>query len=1495
MQQGKGIVRPIALTILWIRGKSGIEMFRYFRRLPRPVRILAAWLLVGACLLGFIGHAAAQGIVINEVGAAPSTRALRQDAFGQPALGAAVAWHAFDFMPPSHWRQGVGPVGFGTESLGTDLGAPTANKALSFYLRASFDLTEAEVAAGDALQLAIDYNDGFVAYLNGREIARRGLGAAGSFVFADQPAFNARPATGEEIIDLGDQAAQLLRPGRNVLAIQVHNHALASYPTIPDYIPPGIERMWCAVTLRAGGPTARPLVQANDTFAYVVGTHEPSGGLLDPADFSDDASGAGAAFYDWIELYNPSSTPVSLHGWSLTNRSSSTNQWLLPADTFIEPDGYLVIACSGGARQSPGGLLHAGFSLDADAPYLALHDASGRLVSELTGMPPRDSFHTWGRVAETDRYHYHAQATPGAANRGDTGATARTAPPVPDHDSGYHRGPLRVTLTSDTPEAVIRYTLDGSEPTPANGHDYTVPIDPVAGPGPGLGYALREAWFSVPYSQTALPVRPADTVSRVDQLEAPLNVGNSYVQRISGFLHAPATGTYTFWLSSDDRGQFWLSGDSTRDGLRLRCQINGWTPFREFNTPGEPGQRSEAVELIAGQAYYFEALQAEDAAGDTLGVAWTGPGFPSVTIVAGRWLSPPADLPADFGTQPTSGVVRARAFAPNHLPSEIITRTYAVDYPDGYRALASIFLAGEAGQTFYPPNGVFSQVGGRHVDAVWEPVDPGTDYNFCLVRGRAFERPVEFEYVPPGAMGFPPDAVRTTTGLRFAGSSWSRTRQTMLHLEPGAWLGDWFNKPQMNVHFRGDFGLKSLQREGFIPGSTLRTWESFRLRAGKNDPYNPFILDEFMRRLFHAMGADIGHHPSSVGLVANLFVNGRWKGHYNLTERLREAYFKEFYGSDNSWDVNASFIFESGDDTAYREMIDWFLSHPLDNPAHYQTATTYWDPVNVADYILLNAWAGTLDWPENNFVCARERRPGALWRFSLWDAEAAFGTFGQPPDHNTFVSQLLVPETTAHDPPIETDQIVTRLVFRRFCQNPQFRLLFADRLQRHCFNEGALAEGPLAALYHRLREPMSAGLQAATGQTFSQWFWNDWLGQGSGRTAVILEQARAAGLWPGTRAPSVVPAGGRVTPGTLAHLDPGPDGGTVYFTTDGTDPRSGDGSAAGESYIEPIAIVEPFSLKARVLREGEWSPLLQADYEFSRPHLLVTEIHYNPPGAGDETEFLEITNAGLDAARLHGARFTSGIHFVFGEILLPPGARLVLAADADAFAATYPTVALAGVYSGRLSNEGETLTLVSASGELLFSVTYGDSGTTDWPAEPDGNGPSLVLKYPFPEAGEAADLPTRWRRSAAIGGFPGGVDSTSFMGADPDADEDGDGWSSFMEYALGTSDERADSIPSLIPEIAPDGRWHLHATRNPTADDIMLEAEISTSMQHWENLIHHDEWWSAGGLTTRWIAPPTTAEQPFLFIRILAIRLPDDRSKRTTLGTAEYRESEPTQ
>lgn len=136
------------------------------------------------------------------------------------------AWTAVDY-PDNDWIPGPTPIGYGVGGEATLL-PPTTQVV---FLRYRFHV--ADTAEVSDLLLDIDYDDGFVAYLNGTEVARAGI-------WNDRPAYDSRAARNTDAklpqgrslpsFSLNDYR-ELLQEGDNVLAIQVHNQGSGS----PDF------------------------------------------------------------------------------------------------------------------------------------------------------------------------------------------------------------------------------------------------------------------------------------------------------------------------------------------------------------------------------------------------------------------------------------------------------------------------------------------------------------------------------------------------------------------------------------------------------------------------------------------------------------------------------------------------------------------------------------------------------------------------------------------------------------------------------------------------------------------------------------------------------------------------------------------------------------------------------------------------------------------------------------------------------------------------------------------------------------------------------------------------------------------------------------------------------------------------------------------------------------------------------------------------------------
>jgi parallel beta-helix repeat protein len=138
----------------------------------------------------------------------------------EPAGTPADAWRQVDF-DDSLWETGAAGFGFGDGDDATLLD-DMQGSYLSVYIRKEFSVTSLDGAA--IVELTIDYDDGFIAYLNGREVARRYMPAGEA---THTTAASSHEAGAPEIIPLGN-AGDLLGEGRNVLAIEGHNTSLAS-------------------------------------------------------------------------------------------------------------------------------------------------------------------------------------------------------------------------------------------------------------------------------------------------------------------------------------------------------------------------------------------------------------------------------------------------------------------------------------------------------------------------------------------------------------------------------------------------------------------------------------------------------------------------------------------------------------------------------------------------------------------------------------------------------------------------------------------------------------------------------------------------------------------------------------------------------------------------------------------------------------------------------------------------------------------------------------------------------------------------------------------------------------------------------------------------------------------------------------------------------------------------------------------------------------------
>jgi len=290
------------------------------------------------------------------------------------------------------------------------------------------------------------------------------------------------------------------------------------------------------------------------------------------------------------------------------------------------------------------------------------------------------------------------------------------------------------------------------------------------------------------------------------------------------------------------------------------------------------------------------------------------------------------------------------------------------------------------------------------------------------------------------------------------------------------------------------------------------------------------------------------------------------------------------------------------------------------------------------------------DWPQNNWWGANRNDIPGPFMFFGWDAEWSWKTTRGHNNgwvHPDFRSNKSGGRTIA-------------ALWHSLRRNPDFMMLFADRVYKHLFNDGVLTDQNCMARYIALndfvRDAVVAesarwgdtceGLGHPTRTRDVDWVFaeREILGPGfmDGNAAKFLNSLRAQGYYPDIDPPTFAPHGGQVAVGfELVMANPNAAG-TVYYTTDGSDPRE-----PGVSEATPaVTLVPEDATKRALVPTGPISD----DWKGGQPFddSLWTMGYGSPGGVGYETKSGYETFIGLDVAgQMHGQNSTCYIRIPF--------------------------------------------------------------------------------------------------------------------------------------------------------------------------------------------------------------------------------------------------------
>jgi hypothetical protein len=671
------------------------------------------------------------------------------------------------------------------------------------------------------------------------------------------------------------------------------------------------------------------------------------------------------------------------------------------------------------------------------------------------------------------------------------------------------------------------------------------------------------------------------------------------------------------------------------------------------------------------------------------------------------------------------------------------------------------------------------------------------------MHGSEWERFCSIELLnPDGSEGF-----QVNAGMRIRGG-WSRHPYNPKHA--------------FRLFFREKYGDAKLIYPLFENEGTsefdkidLRTSQNYSWSYSGNGKYNTMTRDVFSRDLQREMG-----NPYTRSRYYHLYINGVYWGIFQTQERAEARYAQSYFGGDiEDYDVikpniTSNYV-ETGVEATDGSLDSWedvwletqkgFGSNSAyfkiqgknTDGSRHPAYTNLVNVKNLIDYMLIIFFTGNFDSPVNvwghnkhpkNFFIIYNRESNKGYKFFIHDAEHTLNTMADigPGTVGLYENRVNLGFRT-DEYQMTCSQFIDfqpQWLHFRLASNEEFKMLMADRIYELFFNDGLMTPDKAIELFLSRTKEIEMAIIAESARWGDAQYHpartkdDDWqfaiddivYNYFPYRTEIVIDQLKEVGWYPDIDPPvfssEITEDIQNVTAGFKFKITNPNTGGSIIYTTDGTDPRliGGNESETATNGDDEVEITINYStvVKARIKDGSTWSAmdevfLVTAD---DKSNLKVTEIHYHPfDGVGidnNEYEFLELKNIGNEPINLSGCYFTGFcINYTFPQAtLIYPGEFIVLVSNTDEFIKRYYFEPF-GEYSAQLANSGETLTLVTPGSITIFSITYNDN--SPWPEEADGLGYSIVPV----ELNPTADLndPANWRISLYVNGSPGKDDT----------------------------------------------------------------------------------------------------------------------------------------
>jgi len=1273
-------------------------------------------------------------------------------------------WNLVGFDDGS-WLAGYSGIGFGDQDDMTEI-EPT----LSVYMRNSFSLGDlSEVRAG---MLHIDYDDAFVAYINGHEIARSNIGDEQEIPF-DQPAeINLEASVYQGGIPekfLIENIINFLVQGENILAIQVHNSSefsddLSALPMLSllyDNNP------------SSGSNTSITIEILTDSY---------------PEETSWTIQNSDGSFQESIDA-GSLGQPNQLYSWTFD----------LPQDDYIFEindtwgDG---ICCEDGV---PVELLNGDFESEgywATYPGDMTTDNWNRLPDtghnssyaiELMGITSTGNSVFWQRVPATtgEEYYLEAYVKISSENSLAIGQSANIVLEFWNSQWTQLQAFQSANLNWNSDEDVWhKLTASGTAPFGTGNIHAVLVFNNPFGSDNGSAFfddvVLRQ---NIHETNTDNYV-PGGLIIRLNQNQifdggdftSSKNIQFNSEFIFSNLLDYKENNLHTNFKIKSEGETVYLSNPNLQivdslvtlglDGnISIGYQEDGGNDLVLFDqsTPGSSNNDSEGYygytddPVFSEPAGFYEndfALIIDTGTQDATiyytldgsipdyeSEVYNGPIIINNELIVNSAVTVnDYDSNSPFEPQYNGIVVRAFAKLDGFMKSNIESNSYIFDQANEDIPVVSISI---------DPHDLWDPVDGIHVlgNSYW-PWYPYSGANFW----EDWEKEAHIEFFEPGGeQGF-----EQSLGMKIFGG-WSRA------------------EPQKSFSFfaRSVYGQGQINYSLF-PDSDIDEYETFILRAHGQD--NLLLRDGFHTSM--ASECDVvaqDYRPAAV------YLNGEFWGIQNIREKVNEHFIESNYGIDpENLDIiqitPGSAIPElvHGSMEDYLDIRSYILANDMAIDSDYEYASSFFDVQNIIDYNIAQVFIMNWDWPANNNKIFKAKTPDGKWRHIMYDTDFGFARWEGQDWIIGFIGSYDTYNMLNHaigDAVTFNNQFWSKDILRSFLDNNDFKNKFintyCDRLNTIYKTENTVA----------LADSISSIIDPYVNSHIERWS----IFPSDGHTPDNMNQYNNylnqlysfANYRPENARQEIVESFGLDgASNSITVFTNDSDNGFVNVNTIKVDQQGWSGEYFPDIPITVHAIPKQgfeFSHWIGIDSDADIATIhleenttvvayFSASGGSSSGDVVINEINYNSSDDLNSGDWVELYNNSeqdiliegwkfFDENDDHVFEFSTGLSIASNEFL-------VICQDTSLFRLLHHDV---NNYVGNtgfgLSGGGELIRLYNNENILVDSLTYDDSDP--WPLGPDGEGFTLELINP----GLDNSLPQSWSESLNLYGTPGSENS----------------------------------------------------------------------------------------------------------------------------------------